>query len=198
MTKEKKRAQSEKIRSAISPDEKEALDLSISNNFFRWDIYSKSRTVLCYIPYKSEIDTRVIIRHSLESRKTVGVPKIDPARARMRFFAIRDLDRSLHRGSYGILEPNDGCREILYDTVDLVIAPGLAFTRSGDRLGYGGGYYDRFLASHPGIPCCALVYDRLILESLPVKKTDVQVDYLITETGVLTTLNKRRSGGGNG
>ena len=196
MTKQQTRALSERIRSAIDPFEKASLDLSISNNLLGWELFMKSRTVLCYIRYKSEIDTSRIITGGLETGKRIGVPRIDPARSSMRFFLISDTDRSLSRGAYGILEPNDTCDEIHYEEVDLIIAPGLAFTRGGDRLGYGGGYYDRFLATLPGTPCCALIYNRLILDSLPVKESDIQVDYLITESGVIISENAGKKDNG--
>jgi 5-formyltetrahydrofolate cyclo-ligase len=198
MTKQEARVESERMRSAIDPEQKASLDLSISNNLFDWELFSMSTTVLCYIPYKSEIDTRHIIGRAIKAGKTIGVPRIDPALSSMRFFIIPDLDRSLHRGAYGILEPNDTCSEILYDKVNLVIAPGLAFTPRGDRLGYGGGFYDRFLAAFPDIPCCALVYNRLVLDSLPIKETDIKVDYLITESGVRISEHAVKNGGNNG
>ncbi len=189
---------SERIRRAIDPSEKASLDLSISNNLFGWELFAKSRTVLSYISYKSEIDTGHIITGALETGKKIGIPKIDPAGSTMRFFVISDLDRALHRGAFGILEPNDTCSEIRYEEIDLIIAPGLAFTLRGDRLGYGGGYYDRFLATVPDTPCCALVYDRLILDALPVKDSDIQVDYLITESGIKIPENRERNDGING
>ncbi|MBN2322693.1 MAG: 5-formyltetrahydrofolate cyclo-ligase [Spirochaetes bacterium] len=198
MTKRETRILSEKIRGAIDPEKKASLDRIISNNLFGWDPFSKSTALLCYIPYKSEIDTRLILTRALETGKRIGVPRIDPARSSMRFFLLSDLDRSLHRGAYGILEPNNNCSEIRYDEVDLIIAPGLAFTARGDRLGYGGGYYDRFLAAHSDIPCCALIYDRLILDSLPVKETDIRVDYLITESGIRISERTDGKNGENG
>ena len=106
----------------------------------------------------------------------------------MCFFLINKPGSSdLKSGAYGILEPSDSCEEVDYCDIDIVITPGLAFTLKGDRLGYGGGYYDRFLIQYPAITRCALTYDRLILGSLPVKENDVPVDYLISEIGVKTT-----------
>ncbi|RKX96232.1 MAG: 5-formyltetrahydrofolate cyclo-ligase, partial [Spirochaetes bacterium] len=76
------------------------------------------------------------------------------------------------------------CPEADYSKLDLIIAPGLAFTKKGERLGYGGGYYDRFLSKYSEIPVCALTYEALITDSLPVKENDIAVDYLITEKGI--------------
>ena len=105
----------------------------------------------------------------------------------MKAFVIDSFYKSLHNGEYDILEPVEECQEIDYNKLDLIIAPGLIFTENGERLGYGGGFYDRFLFNHPDVPVCALTYESLIANSLPVKENDIAVDYLITEVGIKIT-----------
>jgi 5-formyltetrahydrofolate cyclo-ligase len=87
-------------------------------------------------------------------------------------------------GFYGIPEPAKN--DPYSGNMDLVVAPGCAFTEKGDRLGYGGGYYDRFLEhlDRSLTTVCSLIYQRFVLPNLPVKKTDIPVDYLLTQEGI--------------
>ena len=188
MTKHDVRKHCERIRSAVPPEEKRILDRLIERNLLAWEIFQRAETVLCYVSFRSEISTERIMERAIEAGKHVAVPRIDNASSRMRFFFLNRSGRfDLENGAYGIPEPAQSCEEVDYRDIDIVIAPGLAFTMKGDRLGYGGGYYDRFLHANPDLLRCALTYDRLILDFLPVKNNDVPVDYLISETGVKTT-----------
>ena len=177
----------EKIRDAIPIKEKDEKDRIIQKHLFNWELYKKSNYLFCYVSFRSEVDTFEIIRRSITQGKVVAVPKIFPKRKIMKAFVIKSIDKSLRPGEYGILEPIDECPEADYSKLDLIIAPGLAFTEKGERLGYGGGYYDRFLSKYPEIPVCALTYEALITDSLPVKENDIAVDYLITEKGIKIT-----------
>lgn len=188
MTKKEARSMCERIRSSVPGEEKVILDRLIERNLFSWPLFQQSSTVLCYVSYRSEIDTERIVNKTIESGKRVAVPKIDTDNSLMRFFLLgKNRKKELERGVYGILEPIETCEEVEYRAIDLVITPGLAFTLRGDRLGYGGGFYDRFLERYVKLPRCALTYDCLILNSLPVKENDVPVDYLISESGVKIT-----------
>jgi 5-formyltetrahydrofolate cyclo-ligase len=191
LTKKEHRDRCEIIRSGISAEEKIILDRLIERNLFEWSVFQESKYLSCYISFRSEIDTTSIIKKTMEMGKTIVVPRINEKTKEMYFFIINDATNCLKEGSYGILEPLDSCKEADYSNLDLVIAPGLAFTLRGDRLGYGGGYYDRFLRSHSNARRCVLTYDSLILDSLPVKENDVPVDYLISESGVKITENGR-------
>jgi 5-formyltetrahydrofolate cyclo-ligase len=181
-----------KVRDSIPREEKEYLDRSVLGHLLGWRIYRDSRCIFCFVSFRSEIDTRGILEAALEGGKTVAVPRVDPRAHEMRAFVIRDPARDLTPGFHGILEPAAFCEEARDDAIELVIAPGLAFTPRGDRIGYGGGFYDRFLKMHYNIINCALTYDRLVVDSLPVKEHDRAVDYLITETGVKQTRSVAR------
>jgi 5-formyltetrahydrofolate cyclo-ligase len=187
VTKKEIRKMTQEIRDNIDPAEKNSLDEMIIKNLFSWDIYKNSAYIFCYVSFRSEIDTSKILRSAMSECKTVTVPKIDLKSGSMRAFQLENIDRDLAPGEYGILEPRSYCREAEYQRIDLIIAPGLGFTNNGGRLGYGGGYYDRFIKKNRNIPVCALTYDRLVLDYLPVKDHDVPVDYLITEKCVKST-----------
>ncbi|UCB44668.1 MAG: 5-formyltetrahydrofolate cyclo-ligase [Spirochaetota bacterium] len=191
MTKKELRERCEFIRSGIPAEEKIILDRLIERNLFEWPVFQKTKYFSCYISFRSEIDTNSIMEKAIDMGKTVVVPKINTGTKKMNFYIINDTKNCLTEGAYGILEPLDSCKEADYGKLDLIIAPGLAFTLRGGRLGYGGGYYDRFLGSHSNMHSCVLTYDCLILDSLPVKENDIPVDYLISESGVKVTENER-------
>ncbi len=189
------RKKTQKLRDRIPHHEKKSLDSIIADHLFAWDIYNNAATLFCYVNFRSEVSTMSIIEHALHEKKIVAVPKINLEKREMKALVIHNTGASLEPGEYGILEPDESCPELDYTRLDLVIAPGCAFTSRGERLGYGGGYYDRFLVKqqrlNPSTVVCALVYDRLILEKLPVKDNDRPVDYLITESGVKFAVKER-------
>jgi 5-formyltetrahydrofolate cyclo-ligase len=184
MKKSDLRKTSGQIRDGISTLEKIRLDKAIMKHLLSWEKYCSSTHLFCYVSFRSEVNTKPIIEASLEKGKTVAVPRIDMNSGEMRAYIIEDTGPSLEPGIYGILEPVGYCIELDYQHLELIIAPGLAFTPQGQRLGYGGGFYDRFMERHAHATLCALVYDRLILDQIPVKGHDIPVDYLVTESGV--------------
>ena len=190
MNKKELRTKSQKIRNSIEKIEKTILDNSIAQTLFSWKVYKNTQSIFCYVSFRSEVNTLPVLKHAMDHGKIIAIPKINLKTAKMRAFIIDDLEISLSPDEYGILAPTLPCKEADYSKLDLIIAPGLAFTLKGDRLGYGGGYYDRFLKKYNNIPICALTYDRLILNYLPVKESDAPVDYLITESGLKKTQRK--------
>lgn len=182
------------IRDRIPSAEKSRLNKKITQNLQSWSIFEKSECVFCYVSFRSEVDTLQLLQYALDEKKTVAVPKINIQTREMKACVISRVSDNLGRGEYGILEPLTCCPEAEYEKIDLIIAPGLAFSPRGERLGYGGGYYDKFLEKYPGITTCALTYDRLIFDFLPVKDNDRPVDYLITESGVKNTQREQKDG----
>ncbi len=187
MTKKEIRAMAEGIRNSIGPEEKKMLDEMIINNLFSWPLYKNAVYIFCFMSFRSEINTSKILKTAIAEGKTVTLPKVDLRSELMKAYIVENLNKDLSSGEYGIMEPSDVCIEADYSKIDLIIAPGLGFTRSGSRLGYGGGYYDKFMGNYSDILVCALTYDRLILDFLPVKDHDIPVDYLITEKCVKNT-----------
>ena len=185
MKKKDLRAVAQMMRDSISEIEKKKLDSRIVQHILTWDLYMHAHCIFCYVSFRSEVDTFPILSHALKVGKKVAIPKVDRETRMMRAYLLKDIEKELSPGSYGVLEPIPFCPEADYSKIGLIIAPGLAFTRRGDRLGYGGGFYDRFLKNNNGIPICALTYDRMIYNYLPIKENDVLVDYLITESGLI-------------
>jgi len=143
--------------------------------FAACELYKKAKTVYFYLPYNQEVRTVPMVERALAEGKRVAVPKVYGDQ--MRFIYIEDLS-GIAPGSFGIPEPvADG--PVADDPTALVLMPGLAFDPQGNRMGYGGGYYDKFLNQEPNHPTVALCYEFQLCESLPVEAYDVPVDLVL-------------------
>ena len=138
-------------------------------------------TILLYCGMGSEPDTLRLLPPLLASGKAVCLPRCLPGN-QMEARLVQE-DSSLIRRPYGMLEPNPRCPLIHAGQIDLALVPGLAFDRSGGRLGRGGGYYDRWLAGFAGLTA-ALCRACVLLEAVPRQPHDLGVDLVITETGL--------------
>ena len=137
--------------------------------------YRNANTVYGYLPYNQEVRTVAMLERAIADGKRVAVPKV--IGDDMKFIYIYDLTR-VEKGYAGIPEPvDDG--PIADDPTALVLMPGLAFDREGHRIGYGGGFYDRFLAQEPDHPTLALCYDFQMMESLETEEFDIPVDTVL-------------------
>lgn len=153
--------------------------LQVREHVRSWAPFRDAPCVCCYVSVRSEMPTAGIIVRALESGKTVIVPKVDGDI--IRFFKIKSLTDDLDRGTFGVLEPNDRCEEIDPATAGVCLIPGVVFDEHGNRIGYGKGYYDRFLNTLPKeIPTLGLAYDCQILPDIPHSQEDVPVQFLVT------------------
>lgn len=143
--------------------------------FLASEAYRQAKTLYAYLPYNQEVRTEKIVLRSIADGKTVAVPKVYGDT--MRFIRIQSLDR-IEKGYCGIPEPIDDA-PVADDPTALVLMPGLAFDKEGHRMGYGGGFYDKFLAAEPGHPTIALCYDFQVLPALPTEEYDIPVDTVI-------------------
>ncbi len=167
-------------RDGISHEEKTKLDEKIQENLFCSDFYKNADLILTFISVGSEPDTREILRRAWADGKRTAVPKCLPEH-KMAFYIIESFDDCCE-GKYGIPEPMHHCREAsLTEKNILCLVPGLAFDRKGARLGYGGGYYDRFLRKNPHILSCGICAERFAAENVPEEETDQRLCSLVTE-----------------
>lgn len=154
---------------------------AIARRAARLSAAARARTVVAYYPIRGEVDARIIIRQCLARGRRVGLPRT-PGGRRLVFESVRGL-AGLKPGRFGIPEPAGGER-IAPAAVDLAFVPGLAFSRSGQRLGYGGGYYDGFLRGRKFVTV-GLCFETQLLAVLPQRRGDVPVDAVVTESRVL-------------
>lgn len=138
-------------------------------------LYWQADTIYFYLPYNQEVRTVPMLKRALQEGKRVAVPKVYGDE--MRFIYLTDLSR-IAPGYCGIPEPiDDG--PVAQDSTALVLMPGLAFDRQGHRIGYGGGFYDRFLASEPNHPTLALCYRFQLFDRLETEEFDIPVDCVL-------------------
>ena len=164
---EKKRAMTE--ADILSKSEK------LGQLFAASEAYRQAKTIYGYLPYNQEVRTTAMLQKALEDGKRVAVPKCYGDE--MRFIYLEDLSK-VEKGYCNIPEPiEDG--PIADDPTALVLMPGLAFDPQGHRMGYGGGFYDKFLAQEPDHPTLALCYDFQMLDYLETEAHDIPVDYVI-------------------
>lgn len=143
--------------------------------FLKTDAYKRANTIYGYLPYNQEVRTWPILEQALADGKRVAVPKVYGDV--MRFIYIDSLS-CVDVGYCGIPEPVSD-EPVANDPHALVLMPGLAFDKKGGRIGYGGGYYDKFLAEEPNHPTVALCYGFQMVEDLPAEEFDIPVDQVI-------------------
>jgi len=162
-------------KQALTGEEIRRRSASLTWQFQHTAQYRDAKTLYAYLPYNQEVRTEELILQALEDGKRVAVPKVYCDE--MRFIYINDFE-DLDEGYAGIFEPIAD-EPVADDPTALVLMPGVAFTEDGKRMGYGGGFYDRFLQSEPEHPTVALCYDFQIMEELPTEEFDVPVDLVI-------------------
>lgn len=164
-------------RSSVSFKEKK--DRAISERIISYEKIENADIVLVYASFGSEVSTEAIIERLLESGKNVALPKCGD-NGSMKFHIITSMSQT-SEGKYGIKEPDCSLPVAVCTKKTVALVPGLAFTESGFRLGYGGGYYDRFIAEYPFIYTIGVTYEELIAASLPCQSHDLAVCSIATE-----------------
>ena len=185
---EKQRLREERLaaREALSEKERAELDDRITQKLLATSEYAEATTVLTYVSVSSEVSTRKLIEHALRDGKTVAVPRCLPGHC-LEFVAITSLDQ-LIAAPFGLLEPPKELPALTEEQMDasICIVPALLVDTKGYRLGYGAGFYDRFLSTYPGKKICLAYQQNLSQTMLPHTASDVAVDVVITESDVLT------------
>lgn len=176
-------------RKTFSKKELDKLSLKIADNLLSLKEMAYAKNVLIYVSTKGEVDTLGLIEELFKLGKIVYVPKvIDIKTGLMRFYKISSLE-DLEPGCMNILEPKESLEileESLIDDSFVIVMPGLAFDKKGHRLGYGGGFYDRFNARvYSGLLKLALSFDFQLVDELIANEFDIDVDKVITENEII-------------
>lgn len=175
------RAQYRQYRERMNPVKKSQHDAAILSRFFSLREYENARTVFTYVSKPIEVDTIKLIRSVLDSGRRVTIPLCFPETCGMKFYEIHSLEK-LAVGAYGVLEPDpdDSGPAVESSENSICIVPGFSFDSQGYRLGYGKGYYDRFLSEFKGTTV-GFCYAGCVKLDLPHGYYDRPVDILITE-----------------
>lgn len=154
-----------------------------------WQIapLAASRIVLAYVSFRSEVETAAFIDAGLVRQLRMAVPRTDSQAKRLTPFLISDPARDLRPGYCGIPEPDPARAKVLDPALlDVVVVPGSVFDCRGGRLGYGGGYYDRFLANDaPQALRVGVAYDTQLVDEVPMQPHDARLHWLVTETRLI-------------
>ena len=164
-----------KFKRAMTKEEIESKSEKLGELFLASDLYKQAKNIYGYLPYNQEVRTTAMLEQAQKDGKRIAVPKI--LGDTMIFVWLDDLT-AVERGYSGIPEPID-LTPVADDPTALVLMPGMAFDPQGHRCGYGGGFYDKFLASEPEHPTLALCYDFQVLPHLDTEEFDIPVDCVL-------------------
>ena len=162
-------------RDATSAELRGISSMKIHQNLKQITSFTNSQNIACYFPIGSEIDTRDIMLDILQQDKNLLLPKI--VNDNLKFYIVTNLEK-LEKGSFEIMEPKDSCK--MAEKINCVLIPTVGVSKTGIRLGYGKGYYDRFLSSTDAVKI-SLTYSKQIVKSIPSDLHDIKIDWIVTE-----------------
>jgi 5-formyltetrahydrofolate cyclo-ligase len=179
------RAKMRTMLHAMTNEQRHAAAVSACGKLTALEEFQNASVIMLYMPLANEIDVTPVAVQCFRLGKTVCVPKVDWDRREMTAAEVNSIDDDvLDCDEHGVRSPKD-CRPVLPNTIDLVIVPGLAFDQRGNRLGRGGGYYDRFIKKlRTSTTTVGLVFDTQIVPAVPFKKSDAAVDMVVTDRRV--------------
>lgn len=180
------------MRKELSKDYRIWADDKIYKRLTSLESYQQAKLLFSYVSYKSEADTKKILQKALNEGKTVAVPKVMDGNGIMEFYEIQSL-QELKKGYQGIEEPDiENKKPVIPEKMQeaaLMIMPGAAFDSKCNRIGYGGGFYDRYLNKHSKIiKTIAICYEKQLVNNIPAEELDVKPDMIITEQRMISAL----------
>lgn len=176
---EEKKAIRKKIfaaRKACTDQEVRQWSMELTQRVISLPEFQKASRILVYADYNHEVMTGFLIEEAWKAGKEVAVPKVDGKD--MIFYKLTDFSQ-LEPGYFGIPEPVKG--EAVQWEDALMLMPGVAFDRENHRVGYGGGFYDRYLEKHPGLKRIALAFEFQMMAQVPTEPTDISPEIIVTE-----------------
>lgn len=177
-----------KKRATLCESSKKEYDEIICRRIISTDEFKRAKSVLAYYPIRKEIDILPVIYEALNNGKSVAFPKCCK-NGIMEFKYVNTVD-DLFKGAYNIPEPSESCVSFRNGSHALCIVPALSYDFLGYRLGYGGGYYDRFLSDFKGI-AMGVAYSDFIVSALPHNSYDKKISKIITEGGAIDIKDER-------
>lgn len=186
-TKQQIRKRIRTLRKEMTPDEVHKKSVRIVEQVLHTTAFKETELVLLYADFQNEVQTGLLAEEAWKEEKRVAYPKV--VGNDMEFYLISEYAQ-LAPGAMNIPEPVPNCERIIsFPEKTLMIMPGVAFDRNLNRVGYGGGYYDRFLEKHPDLVRIAISYELQLCDYVPVESTDYKPHMLITEKQILTAEN---------
>ena len=183
MERKRVRAETLRQRDGLAPEIRAGFSRQITDSVMRWIQSEGFDAVMLYLSMRSEVETDSLLERLLRAGKYVCAPVVDTEQNRLIPRRIQEAETALVRHRYGVLEPNTACPIFPIAQLQLIIIPGIAFDCKGYRLGYGKGFYDRFLAECPHAIPIGLAYQIQVVEDTFPQVWDVPVKHIFTETG---------------
>lgn len=168
-----------KMRARLPATKKSMMDSQVTNRFLFLKHYQRAKQVLIYASKKIEVNTFEIIADAWQNNKIVALPRCNPQEKNMEFYYVNS-ENDLEKGAFGVFEPTLKCKKVTNFKSSICVVPGLCFDSQGFRLGYGMGYYDRFLQNYENTSV-GLCYGSFMTLTLPRYKFDCSVNILVTD-----------------
>ena len=178
-------------RSLLTQEKIQEYSNKIQNTLYEMDEYKNAKRIMCFVSNGSEVDTHPLIDRAILDGKSIVVPITVSKTKELLVSDLFSLEE-LEVGFYNIEVPKEEfLRLVNPGTIDLVLVPGVALAKDGYRVGYGGGYYDRFLARlDSSVPKIALGFDLQVVDKVPTEHFDIPVDLIVTEKGIINCFKK--------
>lgn len=186
-TKKEIRTEVKKRRAQANPEFLHEASLRILERFVELPAYRKTELLLAYVDAKREVETRLLMEQAWKDGKKVAAPRVD-GDGIMHYYYLNSLN-DLEPGSFGIMEPKKDC-PLCESETGLLLMPGVAFDEQCHRVGYGGGYYDRYLEKHPGLVHIALAFEFQVFPRVPFEEHDILPDMIVTDLRILVPEEK--------
>lgn len=181
MEKSKIRAQYKKIRESI--EDRKIKSSEITKKIVQSDFYKEAKVIAMYSSLSSEVDTASLIIKALSDKKIVVLPKV-VSKEELEFYSISKLERLVEKGSFGIKEPWAKVDNFIdKDEIDLMIVPGICFDKNKNRVGFGKGFYDRYLADKNNVIKIGICFEEQVLQNdfISTDEYDIKMDMVITD-----------------
>ena len=175
------RAEARKRRSMLSESQRQVNARRILEHILQWERYQAAKTLMVYVSVGDEVETLPLLHAALQAGKRVALPRCKRGGS-MEAAVVTEMSQ-LRRGMLQIPEPPETFPALPQEEIELILAPGLLFDGQGNRLGQGGGYYDRYLAGYTGYTC-GVAFAVQMVDVLATKPHDMRMDAIVTEHGI--------------
>lgn len=175
------------LRDAAPATGRASASAAILDNLQEFKEYCEAETVMFFVAFRSEVETIPMIKRAIADGKKVVVPITKLETGTLVPSLLLDCDKDLAEGTYGVLEPSAGAvRPVDPEEIDMVMMPGAAFDRTGGRIGYGGGFYDRFIETlRPDVALAALAFDFQVVDEVPTEPHDRKIHFIVTDKEII-------------
>ena len=180
-----------KKRKNMSSEDANIYSKEIINTLINMDIFKNSKNIMLYLSFKNEVDTFRLVEICLKSNKRVIVPHCVKETIEIIPCEISDVKNNLIKTKIGVMEPDPNHLNVFsLDKLDLIIVPGVVFDENCNRIGFGAGYYDRFLSKlNKDVPTIGLCYEYQLIDIVPTNKYDIPLHSILTEKRLIKNPN---------